>query len=280
MDSEVKQVLKDCEVKSLMVYLPERQLDRKLYLQVSKALESIGGKWNRKYKGFIFITDPQVLMDKLIEGESVNLKKEYQFFETPPDLADYLVSLADLSSFDTILEPSAGQGAIIQAINKVAPNICVSYCELMETNRIILTRKNLNCRPVGVNGDFLTSHINKHNKIIANPPFHGNQDIDHIYKMWECLAEGGRIVTIASLHWRENHHKKESDFQRWVLEHNVDLDYIRRGEFKESGTLVGGCVMTIDKDSKAPKKYYEFTQYSNQIKAESKPLQLSLGLEI
>ena len=38
----------------------------------------------------------------------------------------------------------------------------------------------------------------KYDRIIANPPFTKNQDIDHVMQMWNFLKPGGRIVSIMS----------------------------------------------------------------------------------
>jgi len=37
-----------------VVYLPLRKLNRKTYLVVNKYLEDMGGKWDKKEKGYIF----------------------------------------------------------------------------------------------------------------------------------------------------------------------------------------------------------------------------------
>ena len=74
------------------------------------------------------------LLADIQNGDNRNLKKEYQFFATPKELAQKLCSYIPEDT-ETILEPSAGRGAIIQAINEFNPNIKVSYCELMELNR-------------------------------------------------------------------------------------------------------------------------------------------------
>lgn len=107
-----EQILQQCTVEGLIVKLPTEQLDRNLYLEVAKALNIIGGKWKGgKTQGFVFQTDPTDLLNQIASGESRNLKKEFQFFGTPADLADELVELADLKTDSVILEPSAGPGA-------------------------------------------------------------------------------------------------------------------------------------------------------------------------
>ena len=93
-----------------------------------------------------------------------------------------------------ILEPSAGRGALIKAINKVLPDKIVDCYEIMELNKTFLNKiptANL------IGSDFLRFNItNLYDKIIANPPFRNNQDIDHIRKMFSCLKEGGNIVPL------------------------------------------------------------------------------------
>ena len=58
-----EQVLQNCTVEGTVIKLPNVQLDRKLYQEVAKALELIGGKWKGgKVFGFVFATDPTDLL--------------------------------------------------------------------------------------------------------------------------------------------------------------------------------------------------------------------------
>lgn len=245
------QVLKECTIEGNIIKLPATQLDRKLYQEVAKSLELIGGKWKGgKIMGFVFQEDPTELLAQISGGsnnlpQKVNIKKEFQFFATPSKLADYLVEKADLNEYDSVLEPSAGQGAIINAIHRVFPNKAVGYYELMPTNQTILGRLN-NVSFLGE--DFLDSDNTTHfNKIIGNPPFSKNQDISHIYKMYERLAVGGRLVSITSKHWVSSSNKKEVAFREWLDRLSGEIEEIQEGSFKESGTSVGGMIITIIK---------------------------------
>lgn len=245
-----EEVLKNCTVEGTVVKLPNTHLDRKLYQEVAKSLELIGGKWKGgKVFGFTFLTNPTELLEEIASGEKRNLKKEYQFFATPDNLADRLVYLADLEPDDYILEPSAGQGAIIKAINRVFSDMAVDYAELMPINRNFLD-KMPNTSYIG--DDFLVIEVLEKkyptwNKIIANPPFSKNQDIDHVYKMYECLEDGGRIVTITSNHWETSNNKKETGFRNWLNSINAEILDIDKGTFKDSGTMVGGKIIIINK---------------------------------
>ncbi|MFP3835380.1 hypothetical protein [Chryseobacterium sp. SIMBA_028] len=240
-----EEILQKCTIDNTVVKLPEIQLERNAYMDVKKKLELIGGKWKSgKVQGFVFEQDPTDLLSQILSGEKRNLKKEFQFFGTPDKLADELVMYANLQNNDTILEPSAGQGAIIKAINKVCDVVPDCY-ELMDVNISILHKSNFVYSFIG--SDFLKNNGKLYSKIIANPPFTKNQDIDHLQKMYKCLADGGRLVCITSESWVTGSQKKQSDFRNWLKEREAKVIDIPRGAFKESGTMVGGKIVIINK---------------------------------
>ena len=213
-----QEVLQNCTVEGNVIKLPAQQLDRKLYQEVAKALELIGGKWKGgKVFGFQFNEDPTEMLEQIANGETRNIKKEFQFFATPDDLADDLVGYAKIEENHMILEPSAGQGAIIKAIHRKLPNVLVHCYELMPINQVFLEKIP---RAHFIAPDFLELTIAgttqkgiEYDRIIANPPFSKNQDIDHIQEMYKCLKPGGRLVSIASRHWLYSTNKKEQAFK-------------------------------------------------------------------
>lgn len=242
-------VLQDCTIDGNIVRLPAGQLDRKLYQDVAKSIELIGGKWTgRSIMGFVFPQDPTELLAQIATGEKRNIKKEFQFFATPDHLADQLVSLANLEEYDMVLEPSAGQGAIIKAIQREFAGL-VHYCELMDINRTFCAKL--------PNVQYITDNFLKlptkavfrqfFHKIIANPPFSKNQDIDHVNAMYQCLAPGGRIVSITGTHWQYSSNKKEKAFKAWLDDLNADIIPVDAGVFNKSGTNIATVILVIDK---------------------------------
>ena len=240
-----EEILQECTVDGLIVRLPEGQLDRKLYQEVAKSLELIGGKWKGgKVMGFVFSQDPTELLEQIANGEKRNLKKEFQFFGTPDKLADELVKLAEIKPTHKVFEPSAGKGSIIRAIQRVSP-VNVHWCELMPVNQMFLNKME--------NTTFVCEDIfkykltNHYDRIIANPPFSKNQDIDHVIKMYDLLKNGGRLVSITSTHWENSTNTKETEFRDWLHSNNAKIIDIEAGTFKESGTMVGGKIIVINK---------------------------------
>jgi phospholipid N-methyltransferase len=240
-----EEILQQCTIDGNIVKLPEGQLDKKLYMEVAKSLELIGGKWKGgKIAGFVFPSDPTELLQQIAGGESRNLKKEFQFFETPDTLADELVELAEIQQKDEVLEPSAGQGSIVKAIHRKHNYKTVWGFELMDVNQTFLNKLD-HFHLLG--NDFLTECDSRFDKIIANPPFTKNQDIDHIYKMYYHLKPGGRLVSVSSTHWEKSNNKKEMNFKYWLNEVGAKIQKVPSGTFKQSGTMISSVIIIINK---------------------------------
>lgn len=240
----IEQILNDCTVDGNLVRLPSVQLDRDVYVKVADKLKKIGGKWKGgKVQAFVFDHDPSDLLADIQDGKTRNIKKEFQFFETPARLANQLVELAALQVGHFVLEPSAGRGAIIR---EIPTNFIAHYFEI---NPLCDSSLNAfhNAKRCGY--DFLQAdESHQFDRIIANPPFSNNQDIDHIRKMYEVLKPGGRIVSIASTHWQIGQEKKASEFRGWLYNQFHEVHQLEPGTFKESGTNVGATVIVIDKE--------------------------------
>jgi len=250
--NEILNILDKCTVEGNTVFLACGQLDRKTYEEVNKCLENIGGKWNRKAKGHVFDTDPAELLDNLImTGETVDLKKQYQFFPTPHEIGDLMCGMAEINRYCRVLEPSAGNGQLVDAILASDPESIY----MVELNPVMcneLNRRTSNLRPVAIldEGDFLAKRLSEKiqaDRVIMNPPFSKQQDIDHIYEAYKCLVNGGILVSVVSESpfFREN--KKSVDFRDWLDEVGAEVIENDVGAFKESGTMVKTRIIKVRK---------------------------------
>jgi hypothetical protein len=237
------EIIEKCKVEGNSVRLPEIQLQRNEYCELEKILIKAGAKKIRgKDFRFDFPTDAQPIIDQLCGGKKIDIKKEFQFFETPKELAKQMIELAEICENDFVLEPSAGQGAIVDLFPKNFESV-ILY-ELNPVNQKVLQSKGYQL----AGDDFLKcEHKNFFTKIIANPPFSKNQDIDHVLKMYEVLQEGGRIITIMSNHWKNSDNKKETEFRNWLETVDYTIETIPANTFKESGTSIAACLLIINK---------------------------------
>lgn len=240
-------ILKRCIFKDNVLYLPQVQLNKKSYATVKQWVEEAGGKWTGgKVQGFTFDFDATRVASILMQGKRCNLQQDFQFFATPPEVADWLVSLAgDFSPDCKVLEPSAGTGAIIDAIHRVQPDVVVDCYELMPENKEKLSKLD----HIHLLGDDFTQaeHSSEYDLIVANPPFSKNQDIKHVMQMYQDLKPGGTVAAITSRHWQQASEKACKDFRAFLEEVSAQVYEIEEGAFKKSGTGVGTIAIVINK---------------------------------
>lgn len=228
-------------------------LDRKVYTKLKKKLESVGLRWNRHKKGFVGPNAETALASiKSAGAQGEDLKKKYQFFETPPAVVDMLMeevwaSGKKFTPLSRVLEPSAGRGAIVRELGNHFGEIWA--CEIWDLNRDYLR----NFGDVNlIEHDFMELHEeNEFDLIVANPPFRRNQDIDHIRKMYRHLKPDGLLVALSSMHWTFGKEKKCVEFRDWLKEVQAGTENLDAGLFSSSGTEIATCMIIIRKADEA-----------------------------
>lgn len=242
-----EEILKHCTLVDNVLKLPVVRFNKKKYAEAKKWIEEAGGSWQGgKIQGFTFPFNAERVFGILSEGKRCNLQQEYQFFATPAELADWLVMLAGgVHEEEKVLEPSAGTGAIVDAIHRSCKDVVVDCFELMPENKEILSRKD----DVRIIGDDFTIYNpgEIYDKIIANPPFSKNQDIKHVQHMYEMLKDGGTIAAITSSHWTSSNEKECADFRIWIKKTGGIITQIEEGTFHDSGTNIETIALIIKK---------------------------------
>lgn len=240
----VEEVLKHCTFEDNILRLPKVQLNPKSFAEVKKWITEAGGQWTGgKVQGFTFDFDATRVVGILMSGKRCNLQKEFQFFSTPPELAEWLVSLSDVRPEHAVLEPSAGTGAIVNAIHKACPGVVVDAFELMPENRQTLEKM----QGVSLVGEDFTQGIPRlYDRIFANPPFAKNQDIRHTRMMYDALnPDCGEMCVITSRHWINAQEKECVEFRDWIQEVEAETLEIPEGSFDESGTSIATMAIVI-----------------------------------
>lgn len=249
-DIEVLRVLASLNIEDNEVRITE-DLDRKLYLSVNKVLTRIGGKWNRKAKAHIFEKNPTELLNAILDQKVLAPVVKTGYFPTPPKIIERMLELAELSKDgdQLILEPSAGQGHIADAICREAelPPIEITVCEILPENNIILGEKGY-CPE----GDFFSfAEICKEqslffDRILMNPPFEKQADLEHLATAYEILAEGGILVAVMSAGGFFRQNRKSKAFRNTFLD-RAHFEQNPAGSFKSSGTMVNTNLLKLVK---------------------------------
>lgn len=245
---EVIEVLVTCEVNGNAMTMPP--MAPALYQKVKKFILMMGGKWvGGKTQAHIFPEDPsEVIQNVVTFREIVDHKKLTQFFPTPMAVVERICTAADPQEFHRILEPSAGEGAIISGLLEVNSDYenPIDVFELDEKRQQILQSKFGS--KISVRGaDFMAARVSEqYDLVVMNPPFSKSQDVKHVLQAFEMLNEGGRLVAITSPGWC--YRQTEAHLKlRQMINSMGWMEELEEGEFKESGTNIKTCLVVLDK---------------------------------
>lgn len=107
-----------------------------------------------------------------------------------------MLALADLRPGHRILEPSAGTGALLAAIDAAGGGSTTVAVELDRALAEALATRYRDVRAA----DFLeeAANLGQFDRIVMNPPFHNGADIAHIGQAVQLLVPGGRLVALCT----------------------------------------------------------------------------------
>ena len=236
-----------------MVIKPIEELTNLEYDKMKPYMESMGGHWRERTKGFVF-SIPAI--ERTSHSEYV---ERIQFFPTPESVARQMIDLSGILEFNPdnkpfVLEPSAGHGALLDALDTYAGNRGYRreiVVEPVEDNANILRNKGHYVEEMT-----FENFYNKHKKnkefrfthVIMNPPFSGNREATHTMMAYNMLQPGGVLVGIISENVLYYKDQVSLEFQQWLNEHKAEINPVEYGAFKESGTTVDTVIIKIVKE--------------------------------
>ncbi len=255
------------------------------FAKANDMLGDLADNFNRLQK--LGITTPAMLRTALIELDSVtqqgveqdannaklagmerNLKRKVianrnafvDFFPTPETIATDIVELANIEQGMSVLEPSAGHGMLADAALNAGGD--VQTVEMAGDLVDILEAKGHKVE----GGDFMEYQPNQmYDRIVMNPPFSNDMDIDHVQHAYDMLKPGGRMVAIVSSMAGNRQNKKNKAFREWLDDLAAEEQMLPDDAFKESlnPTSVRTKTLVIEKPAQGSTKQLE----SDLIKA-------------
>lgn len=155
------------------------------------------------------------------------------FYPTPQNLIDVMLDGLDWKMIRTVLEPSAGDGKIVEALKKKeipidkwskAIKLNIDCIENDANLRAVLKEKDFRV----VHDDFLTyDTMKEYDLIVMNPPF--SNGCKHLLKAMEMQQRnGGSIICLLNAETLKNQCSNERiALNRMLEEYNADIKYIR-----------------------------------------------------
>lgn len=235
------------------------------YDRLRWVMESYGGRWNERCKGFKFneFDDEKLKSIKAdLSAGFVNLSEEKRtrerdaFFPTPVKVVDKMILTANLKPDSIMLESSAGTGRILDEAKKVINSVDnFVVIEMNGERQRILRDKGYK---VDFNGTFEDSlkdsetlkKIKNCDKVVINPPFKNDSDVKHLLISYMFCADNADVVSILqenSLYYDRQIHRVFKEFLSLIGKDAYEIVSLPAGSFKDELTTVDTVIFHIKK---------------------------------
>ncbi|MFD3851670.1 class I SAM-dependent methyltransferase [Streptomyces microflavus] len=236
------------------------EIDRVAYEQVNTVLKAMGGRWDgrKAIRGHVFPHRIEEHFRQCLAVGEYPTRNEQGWFPTPHPLVMQMCDLAGIYAGMTVLEPSAGSGALTAEIARRGG--VVDSVEL-DPRRAELLRQQGDSRKV-IAGNFLDldplDYEEGFDRIVMNPPFANG--LDHIRHAIGFMKADGILVSImsAGLMWWSD--KASAAFRREVEEVGGEIEALPDDSFAVSGTNVRTCLVYVPGYAGGPLRTHDWHQ--------------------
>jgi hypothetical protein len=215
----------------------------------SKELVSEINRALRAYYGEV-LPDGIDRSDDISRSRSTAVSKDLAFYRTPQETAERVVDHFYIPVEGPILEPSAGDGALVHAAMKEFEGREIHAIEVNEGRyRVLKHIKGVKA----TRANFLALEPSPiYAAVIMNPPFYNTHWIDHVLAAWEWLKPGGRLVAILPVTAEVGQEPRQIKFREWVKKwtysrYDRAFSDLPEGSFRESGTNINTVTLTLEK---------------------------------
>ncbi len=202
-----------------------------------------------EYYGAPIPQEREATGDDPLSNPKTAIAKNFAFFPTPDAVAVDLIERSEIHRTQglEILEPSAGTGNLARRIADRGHRVdCV---ELHHGRAKSLSGSGLYKKVFAV--DFLLLEPARlYDRIIMNPPFDRERDIDHVVHALKFLKPNGLLTAImsAGTEWRNT--KKSTAFRKLVESKNGKFYDLPAGSFSSVGTNCNTVILKVWNDGR------------------------------
>lgn len=152
--------------------------------------------------------------------------------------------MADIKGGHKVLEPSAGIGLLAEGILRHQPNIQLDCIELNSECKKVLKDKGFNV--IWSNFlDFRPKYL--YDRVIGAPNFKDNIDCEHVMKMYDCVKEGGKVISIMSPYWMTGDSELQIKFREWLKDKSYTITVLPDNSYVEDGITVPTILINLEK---------------------------------
>ena len=152
---------------------------------------------------------------KLFEHQAVAGELAVDFYPTPSWMAHAMVERAELSDGTIVLEPTCGDGAILEQMPSSVTAIGVEIDPILAARASASTGRDI------IVGDILSLDLPSVDAVVANPPYQ-QRFVEKLFdRMHGVVVEGGVMVMLLSAHMFQTANTVVRYSDRWSL--TIDL---------------------------------------------------------
>ncbi|WP_405183605.1 class I SAM-dependent methyltransferase (plasmid) [Nocardia sp. NBC_01377] len=242
-------ILAQSRIEENRLFLP-KQLSPADYKKVNSVIETMGGRWSRREQAHVFPNDDpaEIIAATMATGKTPNTDRKVleAFFATPEGLARHVTAgahsgLAALEAGAHVLEPSAGDGALVRAILEANPDVHVTAVEPDHERAAAIGRDPRVTVVVSSFEQFAATASRQFAVVVMNPPFalpgRPTAWMDHLYAAWDLLIDGGQLLAIAPGNYTFRTDRKYRAMRELITAHG-DYEELSSNSFAASGTQV------------------------------------------
>jgi hypothetical protein len=235
------------------VWLAAFPSSREVLVEIEQAMARIGGRWDTRDRAYLFARDPREQLEKLtgvpaLPPPSPARDRELSYWPTPPALAAEVAEVVrDLPAGARVLEPSAGDGALVRAISAARPDVHLTCVEVDSFRAKTLSRAYggpcpdaIYCQPFEEYAAERTPA--PFHAVVMNPPFTLPGDrlawVTHLELAWSLLAEGGELRAIVPASLEFGQQKRITAIRELILAAGGSWRPAPEGAFRMAGTDV------------------------------------------
>jgi len=245
--------------------LAELKKKDEIRLLVRKSISGEGGYYSCiESKDYAETSPVARLLQSMIEGNSaertererlrkigeleaeIKLSSIPGYFPTQAPVIEIMLRRARIEPGMKVLEPEAGSGHIADDVRAAVPGVILEVIEPVYELRELLRLEGYKL----VGDDFLQlscADLGQYDRIVMNPPFERQQDLEHIRHAYKFLAPRGVLVSVLSPSFEFRSDRKSTEFRAWLDEVNATWENLPDGAFKASGTGVSTRLLLIER---------------------------------
>lgn len=207
-----------------------------------------------EYYGEVIPEEREPDPDTGLNTPKTTLARHFGFYPSPPRVVADVIEAAMLYKRNSglplaVLEPSAGTGNL--ALPAAEKGHLVDCCEVQPAYAQALKTSG-GYRKVWC-GDFLGLQPGPdlYDRVVMNPPFDRERDIDHVMHALKFLKPQGCLVAVMSAGTEFRGTRKSEAFRKLMEQMNGKFRDLPAGAFSEVGTNVNTLILKVYKDGRS-----------------------------